>query len=88
MNNLYLLDLSVEKVMVSNAVRRSFINILNLISILVLTAMLIKILLVVDMVAVIILAVRNIGTVIPCFFAFWKKFDSILKSIHIIARYY
>ena len=52
--------------MIPDTIRWGFIYVFHLIGILMLSGMLIEILLVVNMVAVIVLAVRYIGPVVPC----------------------
>lgn len=73
-----LLYFCIEKVVISDTIGWRFIDVLHLIGILVLTTVLVEILLIVCMVTMIVFAVSNISTVIPCRYIFTsRKIDSI-----------
>ena len=68
--------------MVSNSVRWRLVYVFHLVGILVLTSMFVEILLIVDVIAIIILAVCNSGTIVPCWYVpFSWKINSIKVNV-------
>ena len=61
-----LLDFWIEEMVIPDTIRWCLVNVFHLVSILVLACVLIKILFVVNMVAVVVLAICNIRTIVPC----------------------
>jgi hypothetical protein len=79
------LDLRIEEVVISNPIGWSLVNIFHLICILVLATMFVEILLEVNVIAVIVLAVCNSSTIVPC----WNVspswiVNSLLESVHLL----
>ena len=79
-----ILGLFIEETVITDTIRRRFVNILDVICVLVRSAPLVEVFLVLSVVGMIVLTVSNISSVVPCWDpATSRLVNSVLKSVHL-----
>ena len=79
-----ILGLFIEETVITDTIRRRFVNILDVICVLVRSAPLVEVFLVLSVVGMIVLTVSNISSVVPSWDpATSRLVNSVLKSVHL-----
>ena len=79
------LGLFIEETVITGTIRRRFVNVLDVICVLMRSASLVEVLLILSVVVLIVLTISHISSVVPCWNpAISRLVNTLLKSVHFL----